>query len=154
MSALVIDFTAASRSARVQARMPTPSAAGAGRRLPAQDSADTASFQFWTGASGRPYVHTIHGLIECPEVPDACYILVKRLPSGVRKVLHVGQLEHHYASLNLAEIRHKGATLGASEVHLHFLAEDAAQRSEIVQDISAALSGENAGVASGRSAAH
>ena len=131
MSGQVIDF------ARAAARLPRRSAAArsagtsAAARFPHQ-------FKFWTGASGKRYVHTQHGLIDCPEV-DACNVmLVRRTPAGRREILHVGRLEHDAPSLNLAEIRRLGATLGANEVYLHLLAETAQQRRFVELDLSAA----------------
>ncbi len=35
-------------------------------------------FQFWTGASGKRYVHTVYSLFDCPTLEDANYILVRR----------------------------------------------------------------------------
>ena len=138
MTALVVDFVAA-RSARLARTaalsQPTPakpaSSAGA---TPATD------FKFWVGASGRRYVHTIHTLLTCPEVPNANYILVRRREDGRRTVLRIGCLSHDAPSLNLAEIRQDGATLGANEVHVHLIAETEAQRRFIELDLSSGLS--------------
>ena len=92
-------------------------------------------FQFWTGASGKRYVHTIYSLIECPAVPAGNFILVKRDSSGRRSVLSIGRTVHEAATLNLAEIRQRGATLGANEVHVHLLAETAKQMQLIEFDL-------------------
>jgi hypothetical protein len=86
----------------------------------APDLADR--FHFWTGATGRRYVHTVYSLLECPALPMGNYILVNRDTDGHRSVLSVGSVSHEAASLNLAEIRHRGAELGANEVHIHLLA--------------------------------
>ena len=80
-------------------------------------------FHFWSGASGKRYVHTIYSLIECPALPASNYVLVKREESGRRRVLSIGRVANEAASLNLAELRHRGAQLGANEVHVHLLAE-------------------------------
>lgn len=82
----------------------------------------TERFHFWTGASGRRYVHTIYSLIDCPEIPAGNYVLVRREGRGRRSVLAVGRVESDAPSLNLAELRQKGALLGANEVHVHLLA--------------------------------
>lgn len=86
----------------------------------APDLADR--FHFWTGATGRRYVHTVYSLLECPALPMGNYVLVNRDGSGQRSVLSVGSVSNDAASLNLAEIRHRGAELGANEVHIHLLA--------------------------------
>ncbi len=78
---------------------------------------------FWHGASGRSYPHTVYGLLECPPVPAATYVMVKRAGSGAAKALRIGRVLHAADTLNLAELRRVAATLGAGEIHLHFLAE-------------------------------
>jgi hypothetical protein len=84
---------------------------------------DLTRFHFWTGASGKRYVHTIYDLIECPPLPAANYILVRRAPGTRRQILSIGRVRNDCSSLNLAEIRQRGAELGAEEVHVHLLAE-------------------------------
>lgn len=98
-------------------------------------------FHFWGGASGRRYVHTVYGLIECPEVPQGNYMLVRRDEQGRRTVLAIGHLARDCGSLNLAELRHRGARLGANEVHIHLLASSAQQRRRIELDLRAGLMG-------------
>ncbi len=82
---------------------------------------DTALQVFWRGASGTDYIHTVHSLIGCPEISDANYLLVRSSGNGQRTVLAAGFAQHSAPSLNLAEVRRVGATLGANEVHVHFL---------------------------------
>jgi hypothetical protein len=106
---------------------------------PAQSDA-SHRFEFWNGASGQRYVHTIYSLIECPELPRANYVLVRRDAAGERHVLRIGRLDNKAGSLNLAEIRHSGAKLGANEVHVHLLARTAQQRHQVELDLCAALS--------------
>ena len=95
-------------------------------------------FQFWTGASGQRYVHSVFSLIGCPELPKAVYLLVRRDQHDRRTVLRVGRTRHDAESLNLAEIRHRGAQLGANEVHVHFLAKSERERRRIELDLRAA----------------
>lgn len=82
-------------------------------------------FHFWTGASGKRYVHTVYELLDCPALPSANYVLVRREAGARRKVLSIGRVSNTAASLNLAEICQRGAELGADEVHVHLLAETA-----------------------------
>lgn len=86
---------------------------------------EASRFHFWTGASGRRYVHSVYDLLECPEMPPANYVLVRSNADGHPEALSVGRVESGAPSLNLAEIRHRGAELGATEVHVHLLAENA-----------------------------
>ena len=132
MSAHIIDF--ASAAARMRKRVsPKPKSTAAALGL-AHD------FKFWTGASGKRYVHTLFGLIDCPEVGHANVLLVRADGHGKREVVHVGRLEQA-PSVNLAEIRKLGATLGANEVYLHLLADSPMQRRFIEIDLQAALAG-------------
>lgn len=97
----------------------------------------TDRFHFWSGASGQRYVHTVYELIDCPEVPAANFLLVHRDSAGRRIVLAIGHATHSAGSMNLAEIRQRGARLGANEVHIHLLAPSAQQRRMIELDLRA-----------------
>ncbi|HRN84388.1 MAG TPA: hypothetical protein PK857_06175 [Hyphomicrobium sp.] len=98
----------------------------------------TDRFHFWSGASGQRYVHSVYSLLECPEIPAANFLLVRRDGAGHREVLAIGRLRHGSSSLNLAEIRLRGARLGANEVHVHLLAPSAEQRRAVELDLRAA----------------
>jgi len=95
-------------------------------------------FHFWTGASGKRYVHTVYDLLECPALPAGNYVLVRRGPNGRRAVLAIGRVSSAAHSLNLAEIRQRGAQLGADEVHVHLLAETAKQSKLVEFDLRSA----------------
>ncbi len=106
---------------------------------PAAEHADVSNtqFHFWTGASGRRYVHTTYSLMTCPELPDGNYILARVDAEGRRNALAVGRTTHRSQSLNLAEIRQHAAKLGANEVHVHLLASNAKHAKLIEYDIRA-----------------
>lgn len=74
-------------------------------------------------ATGRHYVHSVHALLECPDVADGSFALVERTVGGEAEVLLVGEVDSGAPSLNLAKIRQLGARLGCSiqnvEVHLY-----------------------------------
>jgi hypothetical protein len=101
----------------------------AARRARANES---TRFHFWTGASGKRYVHSVYDLLDCPLLPAVNYVLVRRNASGRPEVLSIGRVTHSPPSLNLAEIRQRGAELGAHEVHVHLLAENA-KHSKLVE---------------------
>ena len=98
----------------------------------------TSRFEFWRGASGRRYIHTIHPLRFCPPVADATYMLVSR-EGDRRRVLAVGRTHSDAASLNLAEIRQAAARLGANEVHVHLIAASERDRAVVEFDLKAKL---------------
>ena len=95
----------------------------------------TERFQFWRGASGRRYVHSIYSLLMCPALPAANYILVRNDGAGPPKVLAIGRAAHDAPSLNLAEIRQRGAILDADEVHVHLLADTPETRATVEYDL-------------------
>ncbi len=108
-------------------------------------AADIAErFHFWSGGTGRRYVHTIYSLVECPALPAGNYVLVRRDHNGSRHVLAIGRVGHESASLNLAEIRRRGAELEANEVHVHLLAHTAKQSLFVEADL---RTGQNTGMA-------
>ncbi len=82
-------------------------------------------------------MHSVYSLIECPPLPKATYVLVKREQGGRRRVLHVGSGQSDAATLNLAGVRQRGAQLGANEVHVLFTAASDAARALVVCDLRA-----------------
>ena len=125
MSAQIVDLA----QFRSQRGCPPPARSEA-RAVPAD--APTAPFQFWTGASGSRYVHSIYNLFDCPPVDAANYILVKRHRDGRRTVLSIGRAVNASATLNLADIRQRSAELGANEIHVHLLA-DSKSASQLIE---------------------
>ena len=67
----------------------------------------------------------------------ANYILVYCDADGVRRPLDVGRTTGASESLNLARLRRRAALMGANEVHLHFIAETAAERQRVEADVAA-----------------
>ena len=61
----------------------------------------------------------VYSLISCPAVPFGTRYLFIAVDENGRRPLGVGKAKHSAPSLNLASIRHSGATLGASEVHVY-----------------------------------
>jgi len=95
-------------------------------------------FATWTGESGRDYPHISYDLKTCPAVAAANYVLVRRQASGDRVVLRIGCVENDSPTLNLAELRMRGARLGANEVHLYLLADGAFSRRRVMEDLETA----------------
>ena len=96
-------------------------------------------FEFWPGASGACYVHSVFPLRECPELPKACYILVNRHDTGACEIRAMGQTTYDSDSLNRAQIRQQAAELGANEVHVHFLGGSHQERAVVLFDIETCL---------------
>ncbi|MEG6507868.1 hypothetical protein V6C03_02690 [Methyloligella sp. 2.7D] len=104
------------------------------------------AFHYWRGASGSRYLHSVYSLVGCPAMPQVNYILVRRESDGSRTPLAIGETTDEAVSLNLAALRHKGAKLGANEVHIHLLAETAEARRAVKDDLIASR-GETASIA-------
>lgn len=96
----------------------------------------------WRGASGRRYTHDVYSLIECPPLPKATYLLVRRDGGQLRRVLHVGIGDSDAPSVNLARVRQRGAQLGANEVHVLAAPRTDAARALVAFDLRAGLFGE------------
>jgi hypothetical protein len=95
----------------------------------------------WQGASGRDYAHSVYSLIECPPLPQACYVLVRREANGRCRTLRVGVGRSDAPTLNLAEVRQQGALAGANEVHVHLDAASEVERRLVACDLRAGLFG-------------
>lgn len=95
----------------------------------------------WRGASGREYAHRVYHLLECPPLPKAGYVLVRRDESGRCTPLIVGVGQSDAPTLNLAEVRQRAAQAGANEVHVHVGAASAAEHRLTACDLRAGLFG-------------
>lgn len=94
---------------------------------------------FWAGKSGRLYRFTVHSLIECPAPGRGTYILATRGPAGV-KAKYIGAAASRVGTVNLARVRHRGAVLGAAEVHFLPVTGTTSDLRRIVRDLRAAVS--------------
>ncbi len=69
-------------------------------------------------------------------------MLARRDEQGRCYPLHIGCGQSDAPTLNLAHIRRRGASLGANEVHVHFLADADEQRQLVACDLRAGQYGE------------
>lgn len=118
-----------------------PRDADDGPALVCREAPGAPRYHYWLGASGGRYLHSVYSLRECPALPKAIYILVRRDADGVRWPLKVGRTVEEAHSLNLAHLRFEGARRGANEVHIHLLAENAQEREAVASDLSARQTG-------------
>ena len=92
-------------------------------------------FVYWTGASGRRYIHTVYDAGACPPLPGAVYVSVERLPGGQLRALAAGCFPKPLA-FNLARLADAGGSAAfANEVHVHLLADSEAERAAILDDL-------------------
>jgi len=120
--------------ARLRAVAPAPASLGLPEQTPAGQCV-------WRGASGNGYAHSVYSLITCPPLPAASYVLVRCDRHGRRRPLRVGLGRSDAPTLNLAQVRQRGAQLGANEVHVHFGAASDDERRLVACDLRAGLFG-------------
>lgn len=85
----------------------------------------------WRGVSGRRYVVIVHDLADAGtvEAPGAVVLGVRRREDGVAVLLGAGHLG------TVVECAAQAALDGATELHVHRLADTAAERNAMVRDL-------------------
>ena len=85
----------------------------------------------WRGVSGRRYVVIVHDLADADtiEAPGAVVLGVRRQEDGIAVLLGAG---HHG---NVVECAAQAALDGATELHIHRLADSTAERDALVSDL-------------------
>jgi hypothetical protein len=76
------------------------------------------STAFWRGVSGRLYRASAHTTVFCPSPQQGVYVLARRDGTGRAVPLFAGVATSPTGTLNLAHIRRRAITIGATEVHL------------------------------------
>lgn len=93
-------------------------------------------FCYWTGASGKRYIHSVYRPDDCPPLPGAIFIEVCRMADGSRKPLRTGR----FAPLwDLPVNSHGRLDAACREVHVHLLAEDDSTTARVLDDLTAGL---------------
>jgi hypothetical protein len=98
-----------------------------------QDADMKDRFFYWSGASGRKYIHSVYNVEACPPLPGAIYVAVKR-QGALRIALAIGRFAP-FEQNDLDELEY----LGADEVHVHLLAHDVQSATFICNDLKAGL---------------
>ncbi|MGI9512192.1 MAG: hypothetical protein ACR2OL_04755 [Anderseniella sp.] len=91
-------------------------------------------FWFWTGLSGKRYIHSVYSIDTCPPLPGAIYVMVQRLESGARVPVRMGRFSPLWDFPLPTEM-----TDGACEIHVHLLAGDESQTARVYDDLAASL---------------
>jgi hypothetical protein len=91
-------------------------------------------FWYWQGASGRKYIHSVYEPDNCPPLPGAVYVGVKRQGS-MRIAVAVGRFlplweSHKAISSELS---------GFDELHVHLLARAPDEAEQVRADLKLAL---------------
>jgi hypothetical protein len=91
-------------------------------------------FWYWTGASGRKYIHSVYVLEDCPPLPGAVYVAVRR-EGPLRIVMGIGRFtpfwEGPMGGRDLEALRAKGV----DEIHVHLLSKSSALADATMHDL-------------------
>jgi hypothetical protein len=95
-------------------------------------------FWYWHGASGRKYIHSIYHPDNCPPLPGAVYVAVKKL-GGTRLAIAIGRFTPFIdARLKRSDLMKLRAG-GVDEIHVHLLAKSSDHADHILTDLQAAF---------------
>ena len=89
-------------------------------------------FWYWRGASGRRYIHSVYDAEDCPPLPGATYVLVRRA-GALRVALAAGRLSDWSGGVP------SGVMVEGCELHVHLMARDDEDASRIAADLCRAL---------------
>lgn len=89
-------------------------------------------FWYWRGASGRSYIHSIYPVGDCPPLPGAVFLAVRKGAGGQRQVVAVDRFSSVWDPGEL----HFAASV--AELHVHLLARDEAAAELVLADLRAA----------------
>ena len=89
----------------------------------------------WQGASGRWYPHSIYNLTGPLFVGPANYIMTRRLPDGRCEALYIGETSDASRRFAGHEKLLPAILMGATELHVHFLAQGDCERLAIETDL-------------------
>jgi hypothetical protein len=106
------------------------------------DPAIKDRFWYWTGASGRRYIHSVYPVNDCPPLPGAVFVLVKR-EGPLRIVVGMGRFSPFWDGVGRGYGPNGLAQAEADEVHVHLLAKSLAERDAILNDLRDAYDAED-----------
>jgi hypothetical protein len=95
-------------------------------------------FWYWHGASGRKYIHSVYEPENCPPLPGAIYVAVRR-EGNLRIALSVGRFTPFWDGTMMSMEAAHVARWGADEVHVHLLAKSAVMAEDILADLRDAM---------------
>jgi hypothetical protein len=95
-------------------------------------------FWYWHGASGQKYIHSVYEPENCPPLPGAIYVAVRR-EGNLRIALSVGRFTPFWDGTMMSMEAAHVARWGADEVHVHLLAKSAVMAEDILADLRDAM---------------
>jgi hypothetical protein len=90
---------------------------------------------WWQGASGRWYVHTIYPIGAVPDFNACNYIFARPRSDGTREPFYIGHIGEFDLRLDRHEKLGPALQVGATEIHIHLLAQSRQERVNIETDL-------------------
>ena len=91
-------------------------------------------FWFWTGLSGKRYIHSVYSARNCPPLPGAIYVVTRRLGKDQRVPVRIGRFSPLWDFPLPIDADDDGC-----EIHVHLLAKDEFQTARAFDDLAAGL---------------
>ena len=98
-------------------------------------------FCYWHGASGKKYIHSVYGLEDCPPLPGAIYVAVRR-QGDLRTVMGLGRFLPLWDGVLSGRSLDRLRASGVNEIHVHLMAKSVEQYESVLADLGAALCAE------------
>lgn len=95
-------------------------------------------FWYWHGASGQKYIHSVYEPENCPPLPGAIYVAVRR-EGHLRIALAVGRFTPFWDGTMMSSEAAHVARLGIDEIHVHLLARSPLAAEDVLADLRDAL---------------
>ncbi len=95
-------------------------------------------FWYWQGVSGKRYIHSVYDPQNCPPLPGAIFVAVKR--NGIhRTAIAVDRFRTVLDRAKEREWMTQIADLGADEIHVHLMAKSHDHAETILNDLRSAI---------------
>lgn len=108
------------------------------------DPAFKDRFWYWRGASGKKYIHSVYAVEDCPPLPGAIYVAVRR-QGNLRTVMGVGRFMPFWDNVVTGRSLDRLHASGVNEIHVHLLAKSADQCGGILVDLEQSMMGDGHG---------
>jgi hypothetical protein len=106
------------------------------------DPAFKDRFWYWRGVSGKKYIHSVYAVEDCPPLPGAIYLAVRR-QGNLRTVMALGRFTPFWDNVVTGRSLDRLYASGVTEIHVHLLAKSPDQCEAILADLERALALEN-----------
>ena len=108
------------------------------------DPAFKDRFWYWRGTSGKKYIHSVYALEDCPPLPGAIYLAVRR-QGNLRTVMALGRFTPFWDNVVTGRSLDRLHASGVTEIHVHLLAKSPDQCEAVLNDLEASLVAEGHG---------